>query len=161
MSCSEERDDLNQSLGQWREKAHSLEKTNSDTRNLIAILEDDIRAGRKEYETLQNNMEKLKTEKQQVCGIIKSLGPVHSSLCQLKYLRQVKKCFYSELAYIDSIRKCAQVCWVCYSYFCFLFSVQNIATQMDKWLIKTLNNLFSPHSVIIILHYVLMFQFSL
>lgn len=128
VSCSEERDDLNQSLGQWREKAHSLEKTNSDTRNLIAILEDDIRAGRKECETLQNNMEKLKTEKQQVCGIIKSLGPVHSSLCQLKYLRQVKKCFYSELAYIDSIRKCAQVGLLLLLLF-FVFSLEHSNTD--------------------------------
>lgn len=67
VSCTEERDDLNQSLGQWREKVYSLEKSNCDTRNLISILEDDIRAGRKEYEALQSSMEKLKTEKQQVC----------------------------------------------------------------------------------------------
>lgn len=57
---------MSQSLGQWREKVHSLEKTNRDTRDLISILEDDIRAGRKEYEILQSNMDKLKTEKQQV-----------------------------------------------------------------------------------------------
>lgn len=67
VSCTEERDDLNQSLGQWREKVYSLEKSNCDTRNLISILEDDIRAGRKEYEALQSSMEKLKTERQQVC----------------------------------------------------------------------------------------------
>lgn len=53
-------------LGQWREKVNSLEKTNSDTRNIISILEDDIRAGRKEYDALQNSMEKVKTERQQV-----------------------------------------------------------------------------------------------
>ena len=63
MSCTEERDELNQSLGQWREKVRSLEKTNCDTRNLISILEDDIRARRKDYEALQGNMEKLKTER--------------------------------------------------------------------------------------------------
>lgn len=68
VSCTEERDDLNQSLGQWRAKVHSLEKTNRDTRELISILEDDIRAGRKEYETLQSNTENLKTERQQVHG---------------------------------------------------------------------------------------------
>lgn len=67
MSCSEERDDLNQSLGQWRDKVHGLEKTNCDIRSLISILEDDIRAGRKEYEALKNSMEKVKTERQQVC----------------------------------------------------------------------------------------------
>lgn len=66
MSCSEERDDLNQSLGQWRNKVDSLEKTNCDIRNLISILEDDIRTGRKEYEALKTRMEKLTSEKQQV-----------------------------------------------------------------------------------------------
>lgn len=79
MSCTEERDDLNQSLGQWRKKVHSLEKTNCDTRNLISILEDDIRAGRKEYEALQSRMEKLKTERQQVCTC-SIQGLVHSSV---------------------------------------------------------------------------------
>lgn len=66
MSCTEERDELSQSLSQWREKVHSLEKNNCDTRNLISILEDDIRAGRKEYEALQSSTNKLKTERQQV-----------------------------------------------------------------------------------------------
>lgn len=82
MSISEERDELNQSLGQWREKVRSLEKTNCDTRSLISILEDDIRAGRKEYEALQSNMEKLKTQRQQVQswriqekGVIENLRP--------------------------------------------------------------------------------------
>lgn len=67
VSCTEERDDLSQSLGRWRDQVHSLEKTNSDTRQLISILEEDIRAGRKEYEALQSTMEKLETERQQVC----------------------------------------------------------------------------------------------
>lgn len=68
---------MNQSLGQWRDKVHSLEKTNCDTRNLISILEDDIRAGRKEYEALKNRMEKLKTERHQVFtvhGEVKRFG---------------------------------------------------------------------------------------
>lgn len=76
MSCSEERDDLNQSLGQWRDKVHSLERTNCDTRNLISILEDDIRAGRKEYEALKNSMEKVKTEREQVCTLRSDWGGV-------------------------------------------------------------------------------------
>ena len=67
MSCTEERDELSQSLGHWRDQVQNLEKTNNDTRNLIAILEDDIRAGGKEYETLKTSMEELKTERQQVC----------------------------------------------------------------------------------------------
>lgn len=71
MSCTDERDELNQTLGLWREKVNNLEKTNCDTRNLISILEDDIRAGRKEYEALQGNMEKLKTEREQVHTILK------------------------------------------------------------------------------------------
>lgn len=67
VSCTEERDDLSQSLAQWREKVHRLEMTNSDTRGLISILEDDIRAGKKEYGTLQSNVDKVRREKQQVC----------------------------------------------------------------------------------------------
>lgn len=66
MSCTEERDDQSHSLSQWREKVQSLEKTNVDIRHLISILEDDIRAGRKECEVLQSNTEKLKAERQQV-----------------------------------------------------------------------------------------------
>lgn len=66
MSCSEERDHLDQSLGQWRSKVDVLEKTNCDIRNLISILEDDIRAGRKEYEALKTSMDKVASEKQQV-----------------------------------------------------------------------------------------------
>lgn len=68
MACTEERDDLSQSLSQWREKVHNLEKTNSETRGLISILEDDIRAGRKEYDGLKNRTDKLNTEKLQVCA---------------------------------------------------------------------------------------------
>lgn len=67
MLCTEERDELNQSLGQSREKVHSLEKSNCDTRNLISILEDDIRADKKEYDSLQSSMQELKIERQQVC----------------------------------------------------------------------------------------------
>lgn len=66
VACSEERDDLNQSLSQWREKVHNLEKTNGDIRGLISILEDDIRAGRKEYDGLRNSTDKLKAERLQV-----------------------------------------------------------------------------------------------
>lgn len=66
VACSEERDDLNQSLSQWREKVHNLEKSNGDIRGLISILEDDIRAGRKEYDALRNCTDKLKAERLQV-----------------------------------------------------------------------------------------------
>lgn len=66
VACSEERDDLNQSLNQWREKVHNLEKTNGDIRGLISILEDDVRAGRKEYDGLRNSTDKLKAERLQV-----------------------------------------------------------------------------------------------
>lgn len=66
VACSEERDDLNQSLSQWREKVHNLEKTNGDIRGLISILEDDVRAGRKEYDGLKNSTDKLKAERLQV-----------------------------------------------------------------------------------------------
>lgn len=66
MSCTEERDDGTRSVVRWREEAHSLEKTNVDTRQLISILEEDIRAGRKEYEALKSNTEKLASELRQV-----------------------------------------------------------------------------------------------
>lgn len=70
VSCTEERDYLDQSLCQWREKVDSLEKTNCDTRNLISILEDDIRTGRKQYEDSKTSMEKVKTERHQVRTVI-------------------------------------------------------------------------------------------
>lgn len=66
MCYTEERDELSQSVDRWREQVHSLEKTNCDTRQVISILEDDIRAGRKEYETLQSNVDKQEEERQQV-----------------------------------------------------------------------------------------------
>lgn len=97
MSCSEERDDLNQSLGQWRDKVHSLERSNCDTRNLISILEDDIRASRKEYDALKNSTEKVKTERQQVCalrggGVVTSLQLLNvQPVCPpLQLLEQIK-----------------------------------------------------------------------
>lgn len=62
MSCTEERDEGTRSVTRWREEAHSLEKTNTDTRQLIAILEEDIRVRRKEYESLKSNNEKLASE---------------------------------------------------------------------------------------------------
>lgn len=66
VSCSEEQDDLNQSLEQWRNKVNGLEKTNCETRNLISILEDDIRTESRENKTLKTSLEKLASEKQQV-----------------------------------------------------------------------------------------------
>lgn len=66
VSCSEERDDLNRSLEQWRNKVDGLEKTNCETRNLISILEDDIGTERRENKTFETRLEKLASEKQQV-----------------------------------------------------------------------------------------------
>ncbi|MEQ2197660.1 hypothetical protein XENOCAPTIV_001685, partial [Xenoophorus captivus] len=77
VSCTEDRDELSQSLGQWRDKVHGLEKTNCDTRNLISILEDDIRVGKKEYEALQSSVERVKEEREQSPWLEKSrLGRV-------------------------------------------------------------------------------------
>ncbi|XP_072320728.1 uncharacterized protein cenpf [Eucyclogobius newberryi] len=73
VSCTEERDDLSQALFRCKEQVHSLEKTNSDTRELISILEEDIRAKKKEYVLLQNNMEKIKTEREQFMEQVKTL----------------------------------------------------------------------------------------
>lgn len=61
--CSEERDLLGQSLGHWRNKVDSLEKSNGDTRGLISILEDDIRTGRTENEALKTSVEKMASER--------------------------------------------------------------------------------------------------
>uniref|UniRef100_A0A3Q0RL32 Centromere protein F n=1 Tax=Amphilophus citrinellus TaxID=61819 RepID=A0A3Q0RL32_AMPCI len=96
VSCSEERDELSQSLSHWREKVHSLEKNNCDTRNLISILEDDIRAGRKEYEALQSSTEKLKTERQQLVEQVKELEQAISQHCGereelIGHLHQIKE----------------------------------------------------------------------
>lgn len=66
VSCTEERDELTQSVARWRDQVNCLEKSNFDIRGLISILEDDIRAGKKEYEALQSSMDKLKEEKEQV-----------------------------------------------------------------------------------------------
>lgn len=66
VSCSEERDDLRQSLEQWRSKVEGLEKTNRETRDLISILEDDVRTERRENKTFKTSLEKLASEKQQV-----------------------------------------------------------------------------------------------
>ncbi len=105
VSCSEERDDLNQSLSQCRAKVHSLEKTNCDTRNIISILEDDIRAGRKEYEALQNSMEKLKTERQQVCTRKNSRVWDSAQLfVSFTLLDTAQERLLFELVYINSIK---------------------------------------------------------
>jgi chromosome segregation ATPase len=76
VSCTEERDEASRAVGRWRQEVHSLEKTNVDTRQLISILEEDIRVGRREYEALQSNAERLDGEKQQVRGPLDG-QPVH------------------------------------------------------------------------------------
>ena len=68
MSCTEERDEGSRSAARWRGEVHGLEKSNAETRQLISILEEDIRASRKECEALQSNAAKLDGEKQQVRG---------------------------------------------------------------------------------------------
>lgn len=91
MSCTEERDELSQSLGQCRDKVHGLEKATCDTRNIISILEEDIRAGRREYDALKGSTLKLQAGKEQVLGS----GPLSTprsavSFPQLMYVLPVK-----------------------------------------------------------------------
>ncbi|CAL8403773.1 unnamed protein product [Boreogadus saida] len=85
VSCTEERDEASRSAGRWREEVHSLEKTNVDTRQLISILEEDIRAGRREYEALQSNVERLDGEKQQLGG---QVGALEQELCEHRGQRE-------------------------------------------------------------------------
>ncbi|XP_061881910.1 centromere protein F isoform X2 [Entelurus aequoreus] len=73
VSCIEERDELSQSVGQWRQKVNRLEKTNCDTRSLMSILDEDIKTGRKENKALQGNIDKIKTERQQLLDQLKVL----------------------------------------------------------------------------------------
>ncbi|CAL9701706.1 unnamed protein product [Knipowitschia caucasica] len=73
VSCSEERDDLSRSLSQRKEQVLGLEKSNSDTRELLSILEDDIRTRKREYDVLQSSMEKINVEREQLLEQVKTL----------------------------------------------------------------------------------------
>ncbi|XP_030232437.1 centromere protein F isoform X1 [Gadus morhua] len=85
VSCTEERDEASRAVGRWRQEVHSLEKTNVDTRQLISILEEDIRVGRREYEALQSNAERLDGEKQQLRG---QVGALEQELCEHRGQRE-------------------------------------------------------------------------
>ncbi|XP_031436037.1 centromere protein F isoform X2 [Clupea harengus] len=65
-SCSEERESENQSLVKMKENAVFLEKNNLDTRELIRILEEDIHAGRKQFEEASNKIDILVKEKEEL-----------------------------------------------------------------------------------------------
>ncbi|KAA0711285.1 Centromere protein F [Triplophysa tibetana] len=64
--CTEERESELHSLMKWKEKAELLEKRDADARELIKVLEDDIRAGKRQIEGTSEQINVLLKEKEQV-----------------------------------------------------------------------------------------------
>lgn len=64
--CAEERESEIHSLMKWKEKAELLEKRDSDARELIKVLEDDIRDGKKQIEAASERISDLLKENEQV-----------------------------------------------------------------------------------------------
>ncbi|XP_062303540.1 centromere protein F [Osmerus eperlanus] len=72
-AVTEDRDELGLSLARWKDEAENLEKTNVDTRELIKILEEDIREGKKELGEAVGSLESLQKEKEQLAGQCRAL----------------------------------------------------------------------------------------
>ncbi|KAK7153193.1 hypothetical protein R3I93_011176 [Phoxinus phoxinus] len=64
--CTDVRESENHSLMKWKERADLLEKRESNTRELIKELEEDIRAGKRQIEAASNQIEVLRKEKEQL-----------------------------------------------------------------------------------------------
>ncbi|XP_043118826.1 centromere protein F [Puntigrus tetrazona] len=64
--CADERESENLSLMKWKEKAELLEKRETDTRELIKELEEDIRIGKRKNEVTANQIDALLKEKEQL-----------------------------------------------------------------------------------------------
>ncbi|KAF4102363.1 centromere protein F [Onychostoma macrolepis] len=64
--CADERESENLSLMKWKEKAGLLEKRETDTRELIKELEEDIRIGKRKNEAKANQIDVLLKEKEQL-----------------------------------------------------------------------------------------------
>uniref|UniRef100_A0A672KQ06 Centromere protein F n=1 Tax=Sinocyclocheilus grahami TaxID=75366 RepID=A0A672KQ06_SINGR len=64
--CADERESENLSLMKWKEKAELLEKRETDTRELIKELEEDIRIGKRKNEVTANQIDVLLKEKEQL-----------------------------------------------------------------------------------------------
>uniref|UniRef100_A0A8C1NYD6 Centromere protein F-like n=1 Tax=Cyprinus carpio TaxID=7962 RepID=A0A8C1NYD6_CYPCA len=64
--CADERESENLSLMKWKEKAELLEKRETNTRELIKELEEDIRIGKRKNEVTTNQIDVLLKEKEQL-----------------------------------------------------------------------------------------------
>ncbi|XP_077096038.1 uncharacterized protein cenpf [Siphateles boraxobius] len=64
--CADIRESENHSLMKWKEQAELLEKRESNTRELIKELEEDIRAGKRQIEAASNQIDVLRKEKEQL-----------------------------------------------------------------------------------------------
>ncbi|XDV43416.1 hypothetical protein PO909_011900 [Leuciscus waleckii] len=64
--CTDVRESENHSLMKLKEKAELLEKRESNTRELIKELEEDIRAGKRQIEAASNQIDVLRKEKEQL-----------------------------------------------------------------------------------------------
>uniref|UniRef100_A0A671NBQ2 Centromere protein F n=1 Tax=Sinocyclocheilus anshuiensis TaxID=1608454 RepID=A0A671NBQ2_9TELE len=64
--CADERESENLSLMKWKEKVELLEKRETDTRELIKELEEDIRIGKRKNEVTANQIDVLLKEKEQL-----------------------------------------------------------------------------------------------
>ncbi|KAJ8402852.1 hypothetical protein AAFF_G00361660 [Aldrovandia affinis] len=66
LSCTEEKENTDQTLSEWKIKAQQLEMNSCETRDLIKILEEDIRKGKRESEMASFNLDSLRKEKEQL-----------------------------------------------------------------------------------------------
>uniref|UniRef100_A0A8C2DDT8 Centromere protein F n=1 Tax=Cyprinus carpio TaxID=7962 RepID=A0A8C2DDT8_CYPCA len=64
--CADERESENLSLMKWKEKAELLEKRETNTRELIKELEEDIRMGKRQNKVTANQIDALLKEKEQL-----------------------------------------------------------------------------------------------
>ncbi|XP_056122271.1 centromere protein F [Rhinichthys klamathensis goyatoka] len=64
--CTDVRESETHSLMKWKEKSELLEKRESNTRELIKELEEDIRAGKRQIEAASNQIDILRKEKEQL-----------------------------------------------------------------------------------------------
>ncbi|KAI1895683.1 hypothetical protein AGOR_G00108750 [Albula goreensis] len=66
LSCTEDKQNMDQSLSEWKGKAEQLEKNRREARELIKILEEDVLRGKKESDIAHSNLDGLRKEKEQL-----------------------------------------------------------------------------------------------
>ncbi|XP_059376572.1 centromere protein F-like [Carassius carassius] len=98
--CADERESENLSLMKWKEKAELLEKRETDTRELIKELEEDIRIGKRKNEVTVNQIEVLLKEKEQLIQRSQNLENT------VALLSEDKKNLLSELNGLKSNENC-------------------------------------------------------